>query len=47
MNPKGANTNKTKKKGDYVWSRKKQVYISAWYDKHPVYMIATRSQTSS
>lgn len=31
------------KKGDYVWSRKKQVYVSAWYDKRPVYMITTRN----
>lgn len=28
-------------KGEHIWQRKRKVYVSAWKDKRPVYMITT------
>lgn len=36
-------TTKKLKKGEHYWLRKKQVYVSVWQDKRPVYVITTRN----
>lgn len=40
-NPKYLVT-KNMKKGDHVWARKNNVYVSKWKDKRPVLMITTK-----